>query len=511
MLTKSRAVPNARRLYLANRFTNPSCAAATTGWTAGGGGTLARRTDDGNRTSNSGRLSWNEADGSASLLIGDAPATSGVACVAGDVVYARLSLRPLNDLVKIEVYLNFFTAANAFVNQIIVAQHDSPTTSASWWETEGWHTVAGGTVAYAQVGISVTSAVSVAKELGVTDVMVLVNPVEGAPFYTATNDLGRHAAPSESFYVGFNDNSVVEGELTQTEDADLLHEMGVNATRLGIRMDLIQPTEGAAYDWSATDTYVDLLASRNIRCLALCGVGTDWMGGALPNGSGNYEPPTAPFRDDYAALVAAFMERYDEHLIGLEVWNEPNLKFFWDPVDAADYVDLLETVSTAVRQVSDHPIIGGVLAGSAADSGTDVIGMANYLDDMLAADAGDFMDAISIHPYPGHRVGTGTDSGYPTAQWRRGIDLAMREARARVDTDIWVTEVGHDLDWSGMTEAKKAMGTALVYDFFERQSDVPGVFFHTLVDLTAGFNFVAETTHTRLPAYESLRRICRGV
>lgn len=91
-----------------------------------------------------------------------------------------------------------------------------------------------------------------------------------------------------------------------------------------------------------------------------------------------------------------FTTRLAEHFKGRvrhwEIWNEPNIKSFWQPEkpNPADYVRLVTITAPKIRkQIPDAVIIGGAFAG---------IPM-SYIDGCLEAGLADHVDKISYHPY----------------------------------------------------------------------------------------------------------------
>ena len=89
-----------------------------------------------------------------------------------------------------------------------------------------------------------------------------------------------------------------------------------------------------------------------------------------------------------------------DHII---IWNEPNLAFEWgfQSVDPAGYVDLLRAVYDPVKAANpDVMILAGALAPTLEPIGSpnglnDVL----YLEQMYAAGAADYFDALAIHTY----------------------------------------------------------------------------------------------------------------
>ncbi|HET7625532.1 MAG TPA: glycoside hydrolase [Verrucomicrobiae bacterium] len=123
------------------------------------------------------------------------------------------------------------------------------------------------------------------------------------------------------------------------------------------------------YNWQYIDDVYDFILSIGMKPFVEIG----FMPAALASGNGkifwwnaNVTPP-----NDYAkwdalitALVKHWTERYGEHEVAtwrFEIWNEPNLRIFWQPkTDAMDaYFELYEHTAKAIQSVSKKYIVGG--------------------------------------------------------------------------------------------------------------------------------------------------------
>ena len=120
------------------------------------------------------------------------------------------------------------------------------------------------------------------------------------------------------------------------------------------------------------------------------------------------------------ALVQHLVDRYGlnevrEHW-AFEVWNEPNLEYFWSG-DAADYLRLYDTAARAVRSVDPGLRVGG--------PATAAVG---WVEDLVvhAAKTGTALDFVSTHLY-----------GSPPLDLRPAL-----HRHGRQDAAIWWTEWG---------------------------------------------------------------------
>src|SRR5207248_920465 len=102
----------------------------------------------------------------------------------------------------------------------------------------------------------------------------------------------------------------------------------------------------------------------------------------------------------FASFAEAAARRYAPLGISAwEIWNEPNVKAFWQPApDPGRYVDLLRATVRALRGVDPRArVISGGLAASATTEGD--ISQLDYLADFCTAGGAELVDAVGYHPY----------------------------------------------------------------------------------------------------------------
>ncbi|MDP4224727.1 MAG: glycoside hydrolase [Bacteroidota bacterium] len=120
------------------------------------------------------------------------------------------------------------------------------------------------------------------------------------------------------------------------------------------------------YNWQYIDELYDFLLSIHVRPFVEIG----FMPKALSSADrtvfwwkGNITPPKDYDRwsSFIKALVGHWTERYGEQEVKnwyFEVWNEPNLSFFWSGKQA-DYFHLYSVTSNAIKSVSKEYRVGG--------------------------------------------------------------------------------------------------------------------------------------------------------
>ncbi len=299
---------------------------------------------------------------------------------------------------------------------------------------------------------------------------------------TATVDTSSTAAgiaESDFYYMSADDLASA---------MDSLDSLGVTQIRILVPWRNIEATEGE-YDWSNLDTVIAAAAERGIAVTA-CVTSTPTWASDYGYTVGNGEPSDYT---DYASFVSALATRYgasandgNQLISAYEIWNEPNGYLGWSPTPSAqDYTELLKAAYTAIKKADpDATVIGGVV-GSGVSLGTDTINAVDFIEQMYAAGAADYFDALSIHPYglaSEFSAGTGTvDSAIEQVKAIR----ALMDANGDTDKLIWATEYGMPTSGS-YTEA---MQSEFLQDFLEAWSTLSGVgpmFVYSLVDQNTG-------------------------
>lgn len=90
-------------------------------------------------------------------------------------------------------------------------------------------------------------------------------------------------------------------------------------------------------------------------------------------------------------FVKALVERYCDRVHHWELWNEPNIAYFWKPKpNPGDYARLVKESSKIIKQVDPKAVIlAGVIAG------IDI----TYAKDIFAQGIAPYIDKFVFHPY----------------------------------------------------------------------------------------------------------------
>ncbi|HEX5166438.1 MAG TPA: glycosyl hydrolase [Thermomicrobiales bacterium] len=234
------------------------------------------------------------------------------------------------------------------------------------------------------------------------------------------------AAPSKSDLIGVNGNAF-PWEPHWNTFLSLLNQSNAGWARVELRWDYINPALGT-WQWGLLDDQVNGYAGQGIHQLGLLDYSVGWA-----NGQGNaqtvFGPPTD--LDAWEAYVRATVERYHDRVGAWEIWNEPDVAFFWNGQDGGDpavYTELLRRAHRAIKSVDPNAVVmnGGV---TGTERG------ASFLNRVLDLDGGEYLDAIAIHGYvPNDGLDT---SIYPEVIWP-----LISKVRERAGKPLWVTEFG---------------------------------------------------------------------
>jgi hypothetical protein len=147
----------------------------------------------------------------------------------------------------------------------------------------------------------------------------------------------------------------------------------------------------------------------------------------------NYAPKRA---DDFADSFGWAVKRYGDRVYSWEVWNEPNLDYFYrtdNPV--GDYAKMVRAAYRAAKDADSRPII---VAGSLSDSDFE------FTDALYDHGVKGYFDAWSIHPYSDDRDPLNTDVESPRYSFRAGIPAVRKVMHRHGDRKpIWLTEFGY--------------------------------------------------------------------
>ncbi|MEZ5117532.1 MAG: hypothetical protein R2737_14825 [Candidatus Nanopelagicales bacterium] len=212
---------------------------------------------------------------------------------------------------------------------------------------------------------------------------------------------------------------------------------GIRLWDNGTSWNSVQPAAGV-FDWSQLDTAVATAESQGVDDITLVLAGTpEWA--ATTVSPGDYPAPGAasPPRDrtawtDYVAAVAA---RYAGRITAYEVWNEMNLRAFWNGTPE-ELAALTRLAAVEIRKADPEALVVGASAGMRTDAYR--VLYPRYLAALAERDWP--VDALSVHTYP---AAGGTPADRVKLIRRALTDIRAAGAPERLA--LWDTEINYGL------------------------------------------------------------------
>jgi hypothetical protein len=241
------------------------------------------------------------------------------------------------------------------------------------------------------------------------------------------------------------------------EQYQRVHRGGVDTIRIPINWGTAQASEGAAFDWSATDSQVSEAARTGIDVLPFLAGVPAWAERLVSVGGGVQVPAKLPVagraKAGWIAFCKAAVARYGPKgtfwtenpgvpfrpLRNWQVWNEPNFKFFVHKPNPAEYAQMVKISSSAIKGTDPAAkvILGGLFAwpkGANSKTGNHNLFAADFLEGLYKVPgiAAKF-DGIALHPYS-------TKYQLLTPQIEEVREVMKKHHDA--GTGIWITELG---------------------------------------------------------------------
>ncbi len=226
------------------------------------------------------------------------------------------------------------------------------------------------------------------------------------------------------------------------------------------------------YDWRAADLIVDHANRQGLTVIARLGFVPAW---ARPVQVDGHET-TWTYLDEagvdaFAEFSAAFAKHFAGRVRHLQIWNEPNLSNEWGlrPVDPAAYTTMLRKVYPRIKAANpDAVVMAGALAPTLERNRNAALDDITFLEEMYAAGARDFFDALAIHNY-----GMTDAPNAPPSPERINFRRAelLREVMAHhgdATKPAYITETGWNDDpryVNGVTPARRIEYTLRALDY----------------------------------------------
>ncbi len=274
-------------------------------------------------------------------------------------------------------------------------------------------------------------------------------------------------------------------------------QLGVGWIRMDLSWTTVQPDGPSTYRWAGFDRVIRGARSRGLHVLPILTWTPAW---ARDAGCVRFTCPPHR-RGQFAAFAKAAVKRYRP--LGVrtwEVWNEPNLNFFWPSPNPRRYAYLLKATFRAIRSVDPRATV--LLGGLAAlENRPPSIGPRQFLANVCKAGGCATMSGVSYHPYTFPYLASRRSSGSAWSkinQTRWSLRYVLDRFKFR-HKRIFVTEYGAPTRGVGVagdgalgallgtatyvTQAWQAVMAADVVAQADRNPDVNALFWYTNQDL----------------------------
>ena len=188
--------------------------------------------------------------------------------------------------------------------------------------------------------------------------------------------------PGPVMPAGFGVNIHFRG---QPCDLDMIADAGFKLIRMDLTWALVEHDRGIyEFDKLGYDSLTEGCGERGIRILYI-----------LDYGNTLYEKGrsvrTQAGREAFAAFAEAAADRYAGKGVLWEIWNEPNIKHFWDPQPSVeDYCKLVQLTAPRIKKADPS---GLVVAGATSQIPFE------WLEGCFKQGLLEWIDVLSVHPY----------------------------------------------------------------------------------------------------------------
>jgi polysaccharide biosynthesis protein PslG len=271
--------------------------------------------------------------------------------------------------------------------------------------------------------------------------------VVGALTITCSREAPSPSAPTVSKRVTFSileDYDKGEDLANVARDFDLFAELGITTWRGSFGWDDYEPTRGT-YDFGWLHRFATLAADRGITLRPYIGYTPAWAAAGGHDGDVWNDPPKdLDAWSQFVRTLAAEMRRHT-NIVSYEIYNEENVRQWWDGTPAA-YRDVLGRAADAIR--AGNPGVQVLLGGMVF---ADREWVEAVCDD---GGSGRKVDVIPFHAYPETWTPAGvTVETYLSTSFEADFAQAADTACGR--KPLWINETGYATT-PGRTEADQA-------------------------------------------------------
>jgi len=216
---------------------------------------------------------------------------------------------------------------------------------------------------------------------------------------------------------------------------DFVVRGGFGWTRMDFVWNAVEPENGT-FNFEELDRYVDNCSKSGVKVLAILDYSAEWASSGPENWIGRDRFPPK-YLSDWEEYVYETVKHFRGKVDAFEVWNEPNIRYFWFPqADPRAYSKLLRSAYLAAKRANPNctVVIGGTI-------GFDI----DYLRQVYTQGGGRYFDVMAVHPYPAQP--------FDLCNFSAGMG-SLRELMSQYGDskkEIWITEIG----WSTSQNVSK--------------------------------------------------------
>ncbi len=264
----------------------------------------------------------------------------------------------------------------------------------------------------------------------------------------ASSEPSGSAKPQEdAFGYGLAINAYQLGDADLERALDLAEEAGVTSISTGAVWWHIAPEPSpGSYNWEGLDRLVVETTRRDLRLNVQITGTPDWAHPWLvqrvqdPVRRRWHPPRGEEGLRHFEGFVRTLVERYGTRVDRYEIWNEPNLKLYWEPrPDPGEYAALLRVAYTTIKDAEpEATVVSGGLARNHMGFLEGYYRAARGYPDAKESDY--FFDVLGLHTYT-----RGPDGTAHSPDWS-GADRVIQSEYGPLD-----------YSFTGMAQMKRIM------------------------------------------------------
>jgi len=266
-------------------------------------------------------------------------------------------------------------------------------------------------------------------------------------------------------------------------ELDRLQSLGVTNIRVFVPWGLVEYADDT-YNWSYVDSIMDAAEERDMGVMMEVNATPTWAA-ADPESANVPAGSASPDVEKFTDFMGTLATRYGDTVSVYEIWNEPNYVSFSNPIDPAAYAELLKSVYPVLKEIDPTATVVAGALGTVQDSSW-TMSAVTFVQQMLDAGAGDYFDAISVHPYQDTLLFSDGYSCNCGGQLTPLQEIDAIVALIGTDKTVWITEYGVSTVNGEDDEAKQAQYIQDLLDYWQTYSQAGPIFIYTGSDTATG-------------------------